>query len=193
MNRQRCIIHTLNRLGYERGQLGEVQRYEDELKATTLQTFARTHGAEKPKAEKVEGGYKLTSSVPLPAHIAEGESICLSEAEWRDLMQSVGYEVPYKAPASAKPKLLNLDIDSIEVQRYGRSSIYPVVKMTKAEHKAKHSDYKGTAVSSCGGFKIRTAMIGTGGSLSLAAIFLTDSKAHDLPESGSINKQVEAA
>lgn len=98
-NCRRCIEHTLNRLGYERELLGPVPQFEGELTPVILQVFARTHGAEKPKAEKIGETFKLTSPVNLPAHLSLGKSLELTATAWRDLMQSCGYEVPEKKAA----------------------------------------------------------------------------------------------
>lgn len=109
-SRRRWIEHTLNRLGYERALLGDVKRYEGELTPVILQTFARTHGAEKPKASETDpGSFELESPVPLPLHLASGKVLDLTADEWRDLMQSVGYEVPEAKPRKAvKPQAAGL-------------------------------------------------------------------------------------
>ena len=67
----RWINHILNRLAFERSELGEVEHYAGELTATILQAFAREHGAHKPKAKKQGEQWVLSSSVDLPLHIAE--------------------------------------------------------------------------------------------------------------------------
>jgi hypothetical protein len=90
----RWINHLLNRLGYERFELGTVSRFEGSLTAVILQTFTRTHGAHKPKATKSVSGWGVASFVPLPLHIGEGKALELSDSDWCDLMQAVGYEVP---------------------------------------------------------------------------------------------------
>lgn len=92
----RWISHLLNRLDYERSELGDVARFEGELTPVILQAFAREHGAQKPKAQASETGFNLSSSVPLPFHIAESKEIDLSIEDWRELMQSVGYAVIIK-------------------------------------------------------------------------------------------------
>jgi hypothetical protein len=181
-NRMRWISHILNRLAYERAELGPIKRFEGELKATTLQTFARTQGAHKPKAQKTSNGWTLMSTVPLPAHVGDGIAITLSSDQWIDLMEAVGYEVPEVSARAAKPPLLNLDVESIEAQMYGRLSVYPRKEMTKAEYSNIHNDHKGTRLSTCGKFRFRTAYRDGG----LNFIFLTDSKVHPTPESDSI-------
>ena len=93
-NTLRWIQHTLNRLAYERSLLGEIKLFEGDLTPVILQTFARTHGAEKPKAKKTDTGFILESPVDFPLHLSQGNSIELSDSGWCELMQSVGYEVP---------------------------------------------------------------------------------------------------
>lgn len=93
--RRRWIEHTLNRLAFERSLLGPIARFEGDLTPVILQAFAREHGAEKPKATEIEpGSFELESPVPLPLHLASGRWLELESDDWRDLMQSVGYEVP---------------------------------------------------------------------------------------------------
>ncbi|MEM8561512.1 MAG: DUF3560 domain-containing protein [Pseudomonadota bacterium] len=89
----RWVSHLLNRLAYERAELGEVPRFEGALTPVIIQGFARAHGADKPKATKTGDGFMLVSNLPLPVHIGEGTELTLSDAEWRDLMQGLGYEV----------------------------------------------------------------------------------------------------
>ena len=104
--RRRWIEHILNRLAFERSMLGDVPRFEGELTPVILQTFARTHGAEKPKASETDpGSYEIESPVPLPLHLASGRYLDMTADEWRDLMQSTGYEVPAAKPRrkSSKP------------------------------------------------------------------------------------------
>lgn len=90
---QRWIGHILNRLAYERSELGEVPRFDEELTPVILQAFAREQGADKPKATANDTGFVLTSNAPLPCHLGEGKSLELSNDQWRDLMQSVGHAV----------------------------------------------------------------------------------------------------
>ena len=91
--------HTLSRLAYERSELGPVARFGGDLTAVILQAFARTHGAEKPDAEKTDFGFLLRSPVTLPRHLAdEKNEIELSADDWGDLMQASGYEVTLREP-----------------------------------------------------------------------------------------------
>ena len=106
----RWVSHILNRLAYERSELGEVARFEEALSATILQAFARTHGAHKPKAKKNGELWALSSSVALPLHIAEAKELCLSGDEWRDLMQSSGYEVPAAKPRKSANRLSTVSL-----------------------------------------------------------------------------------
>ena len=92
----RWISHILNRLAFERGELGELVRFAGELTPVIIQAFAREHGADQPKATATENGFLLVSPVPLPFHLSECESLELSHEAWRDMMQSTGYEVVIK-------------------------------------------------------------------------------------------------
>tara|TARA_R110001592_G_scaffold343029_1_gene633175 strand:- start:17911 stop:19362 length:1452 start_codon:yes stop_codon:yes gene_type:complete len=132
----RWVSHILNRLGYERAELGPVIRFEGELTPVILQAFAREHGAEKPKAKEQENGFVLTSLVALPVHLAQGSELALSADEWRDLMQSAGYEVVVKVRRPSKKqtcplinptpeqaeKLQVLWNASAEATKYGKAS-----------------------------------------------------------------------
>lgn len=114
----RWINHLLNRLSFERSELGDVPRYEGDITAVILQAFAREHGAHKPKATDLGESWMLESSVPLPAHIADGCSIELSADAWCDLMQSCGYSVPEKKERRKSNRvsvpLINVSIDEAE-------------------------------------------------------------------------------
>lgn len=188
--RHRIINHYLGRLSFERGLLGAVSRFDRELTPAILQTFARTHGAEKPKATKTADGWTITSATPLPIHLCNGDTLTQTSAEWCDMMQGIGYSVPVKAARPAKPPLLNLDCQGVIVEnRYRRETITMQRKeMTKAEYAAMHNDYKGTQYSKCKTFRVRTVMV----DFTLKYVFLTDSKKHELPESEAIVKEVEA-
>lgn len=94
----RWISHILNRLAFERMELGEVGRFEGALTATILQAFSREHGAHKPKAIKQGGGWVLSSVAPLPLHIGDEKTLVLDDSKWCDLMQGCGYEVPTPKP-----------------------------------------------------------------------------------------------
>jgi len=189
-NRRRWINHTLQRLGFERSLLGPVARFEGELTAAILQTFARTHGAHKPKATETDpGSWELSSSVPLPLHLASGDTLDLTADDWRDLMQSVGYEVPKKKAAMAP--ILNIDTDChMRAGMYGNAPTrLPVVRCTKAEYSAITDSYRGVMPSACGGYRFKVAMgrlLGKehGGEHghNYVAVFLTDSKEHAAPQ-----------
>ncbi len=185
--RKRWILHILNRLGYERSELGEVSLYEGELTPALLQVFTRTHGAHKPKATRDGENWKVESTVDLPLHIGGGEKVLsLSPAAWCELMQGTGYEVPTAAPK--KPLILNFKASTIEAQRYGRVVTYPQLEMTKEEYSKKHTDYKRIHFSTCGTFRFRTCIDHSkpGCHGGLVAVFLTNSKVHPTPESNSI-------
>ncbi|WP_320201764.1 DUF3560 domain-containing protein (plasmid) [Agrobacterium sp. rho-13.3] len=195
----RWIEHTLNRLSYEREMLGTVERYEGPLSETMLQIFARENGAHKPAAKKTGAdAFTLTSSVPLPLHLADASSIELSADDWRDLMQSVGYEVPAKK--EGPPPILNLQakkLQSRSLYHRGQIDSYPVVEMTKAAYSGIYADYRGVRVSVCGGFRFKICKdpSDTGSRLYAAwvAVFLTDSKAHPLPDSIAEQEKAEGA
>lgn len=115
--RPRYIMHTLNRLAYEQHELGPVPRFEGELTAVIIQAFARTHGADKPKATKTDKGWLLESPVTLPLHIHNGNAIEVSSDYWKDLMQRSGYEVVIKerrAPKKQTCSLLNPSAEEAE-------------------------------------------------------------------------------
>lgn len=184
----RCITHVLNRLAYERFMLGSVSRYTGKLSATIIKAFARENGALKPDCKNVDGQWELSSGVPLPLHIAEGETLSLSDEEWRDLMESCGYNVPVKAPA--KPPILNFEADSIDVSIHRSNKTLRQIKLTKAEYKEIHSDFRGVKLSSCGGFRVKVALDPNQGgaywSRDWVCVCLSDSKKHEIPTSESI-------
>lgn len=182
---RRWIEHTLNRLSYERELLGEVPLYTGTITPVMLQEFAREHGADKPVGTLLsDGRLSLKSIVPLPAHIGDGCEIVMGANEWRDLMQSCGYEAVAKAARKAAskstlPPMLNIEAETIRLRNRWRREIdvMPVVRMTKAEYAKIHTDYRGTSVSECGKFRVRMC-IRAG---ARTAVFLTDSKAHPMP------------
>lgn len=192
--RKRWIDHLLNRLAFERSMLGDVPRYNDELTPVIMQTFARAHGAEKPKCTVAEDGYFLLESpVPLPAHIANESFLELSDDEWRDVMQACGYVVPAKKDAA--PPILNLDVAEIQARSRATYRGAPeiefirVARVTKAQYSKIGADYRGTRLSACGTFRFKVAsaralgVAQEGEHWSFVAVFLTDSKAHTLPDS----------
>lgn len=190
--RRRWIEHVLNRLGFERSMLGEVPRYEGEITPVILQAFAREHGADKPKATEIEpGSFELESPVPLPLHLANGRWLEMDADGWRDLMQSVGYEVPAKK--NALPPILNVEAETLYSPSRafggrGEAEAWRVVKVTKAQLEAVHSDAKGVRPSACGQFRFRVASarhlkIEGANPWEYVAVFVTDSKVHPMPES----------
>lgn len=191
--RRRWIEHVLNRLAFERSMLGNVARYEGELTPVIIQAFAREHGTDKPKASIVDDGFFLLESpVPLPAHLSENSWLELSDDEWRDVMQACGYEVPAKA--DAKAPILNLDVPALQspsraYASRGEVENWRVVRVTKAQYSKVPNDYRGVRPSACGAFRFKVASARSlgvaqeGENWSYVAVFLTDSKAHDLPVS----------
>mgnify|MGYP003405755999 FL=1 len=170
--------------------LGTVERYAGPIAQVIIQAFAREHGADKPKAEEVEpGSFELTSEVPLPLHLASGCWLELDADGWRDLMHATGYEVPAKK--DAKPPILNVKAETLyspsrAFGARGDVEAWRVVEVTKAQLDAVHKDARGVRPSACGAYRFRVA---SGRHLKLegatpweyVAIFVTDSKAHDLP------------
>lgn len=191
--RKRWIEHILNRLAFERSLLGPVERYEDELTPVIIQAFAREHGADKPKCSVVdEGFFLLESPVALPAHLSENSWLELSDDEWRDVMRACGYVVPAKKDAA--PPILNLDVPEIQAKSRATYSGAPdvetirVARVTKEQYSKVGADYRGTRLSACGEFRFKVAsaralgVAQEGEHWSFVAVFLTDSKAHPLPE-----------
>lgn len=185
----RWINHILNRLAFERSELGEVERYEGNLTAVILQAFARENGADKPKAVKTATGFILSSPVVLPLHFAEGKELELTSDQWRDLMRSSGYEVP--APKPKAVPILNFRAKALTGVAYNTSNEYPQVEMTKSEYSAICKDYRGVRMSSCNTFRFRTCMHRAAGGTGhgLVCVFLTDSKVHPMPESPAIRTE----
>jgi len=151
--RFRWVNHILNRLSYERSELGPVERFENEITGMILQGFAREHGAHKPKANFTdEGLWQVDSAVPLPTHLAEGTSLCLAIEQWRDLMQSAGYNVPVRtaksrSSAKAKAPIVNPTSEEAEKlqarwnaatkERLPATSERVVLSMTQARYSAR--------------------------------------------------------
>lgn len=134
-NRFRWINHILNRLGYERSELSDVQRFTGELTPVILQAFAREHGAHKPKANNdTDGNWTLTSSVPLPAHIADDSSFTASTEQWQDIMQSAGYCVPEPKPRRTSTKV------QVPLINLSRDEANRLQAMWNATAKEKHSE-----------------------------------------------------
>lgn len=190
-NQYRWIEHILNRLSYERSELGDTKRYDGELSKVIIQAFARENGAFKSEAVKTEKGYILKSVVPLPMHIADGEEIELTDDEWKDLMQSAGYEVPEKTASgkSDKPPLLNIDVAAIKYINFsGKEDKFDVVGITKKQFSDMHNDSKYVRKSMCGSFRFRVGRDpgNERGEYRRVAFFITDMKAHDIPDSQSI-------
>jgi hypothetical protein len=110
----RWMSHILNRLAYEQSEQGETPLFDGDLTAVILQAFTREHGADKPKAKQDGESWTLTTSSPLPLHIGEGNELTLSDKEWRELMQSCGYNVVFKEKRKPKKQtcsLINLTLE----------------------------------------------------------------------------------
>lgn len=188
----RATSHILNRLGYERELLGGVARFDGDLTPVIIQSFLREHGADRPKAEQVDSDlFTVVSSVDLPAHIGDGDSLELSGDEWRDLMHSCGYEVPLKK--AAKPPILNFESPTGFIGVKSRATYrgadtidrLRVVKITKAEYGAIHNDYRGVRLSACQQFRFKWGRDPNGENGwrgNWVAFFITDQKAHPIPD-----------
>ena len=181
----RWIGHVLNRLSYERELLGNVPRHAGELRETAIQMFAREHGAHKPVATATDIGFVLESSVPLPAHLADGKTLELSADEWRDLMRDCGYSIP-DVKRNEKPSIVNIKAAGILVNRFGKKQILPVVEMSKAEYGKIYSEQRGTFFSADGSFRVKVTINpkheGPRYMAGWCAVFLSDSKVHPRPE-----------
>jgi alpha-L-arabinofuranosidase len=183
--RSRWIRHLLGRLSYDRFELGEVEKYSGVLTATILQTFTRTHGADKPKATKAGDAWTVESSVDLPLHIANGQELTRSTQDWVDLMQSCGYSVPVPKPAAAP--ILNFKAHSIVFRGRGyrnEPETFKQIAMTKAEYRDVYKDKRGVMVSACGQFRVKVYF--DHWSKPTVSIFITDSKIHPVPDSESV-------
>ncbi len=188
----RWIVHILNRLSFERELLGDVPRHEGELRETAIQMFAREQGAHKPKATKTETGYVLESSVPLPAHLASGKTLELEPDEWRKLMSDCGYSVP-DVKRNEKAPILNIDVETVRVNRWGKEQDLPVKRLTKEQYGKIYKDQRGTIGALDGSFRVRICpdpfFDGPRYQAGWVAVFLTDSKAHQVPESDCIQER----
>jgi hypothetical protein len=179
----RWISHILNRLSYERAELGGVSRYTGPLDAGMLQIFSRENGAHSPKAKKIDGKWTLTSTVALPLHLGEGTELVLSDKQWQDLMYSVGYSVPAKKPAKAP--ILNFKAASIDVKSYGEAKSYQQIELTKAEYSNMRDGLTGVVYAADGQFRVKVCRYPeeAGFNAKWCTVYLSDSKTHDTPES----------
>ena len=175
-----------------------VPLFDGELTPVILQTFLRTHGADKPQVTKSDYGYIAESSVCLPLHIASSEVLELDPNEWRQLMQSLGYEVPAKKTSSNPILNFNTNQKIFTPGLYGNDPKgFELKKITKEELKNTHTDRKRIRKSQCGTFRFRTILINRAESRGYwdtdeYAVFLTDSKVHEIPESMQLPMLEEA-
>lgn len=185
----RVINHILNRLAYEQDQLAIIPLYEGEITPVILQTFLRTHGADKPKVTKTDYGFLAESAVCLPLHISNSEILELDENEWRHLMQSLGYEVPVKK--TTLPPILNFKTKSkiFTPGLYGNPpKSFDLIEVNKESLKNMIPERKRVRKSSCGTFRFRTILKNNPNARGYwdtteYAIFITDSKEHNMPDS----------
>jgi len=180
---RRWIMHILNRLAYERDQLGPVARFEGTLTPAIVKGFLREHGAQMPTAKKKGDQWVVTSPVPLPLHIARDRQAAWTEEQLRDLMQSAGYQVP--TPKKAAPPILNFRAERIQL----RNIFHPdepffleQIEMTKADYNAINPDRREIRLSTCGRFRARTYRTQWAIGAPWACVFLTDSLIHPAPE-----------
>jgi hypothetical protein len=190
---KRTIGHLLNRLRYERDMLGPTPRFNGKVTAAIVKAFARKHGTDSPECKKVDGLWQLQSKVPLPLHLADGNTLYLSDEDWCALMVEVGYVVP--APKPKKAPILNFQAKSIRLKGWGSVEDYKQISMTKQEYSDIYSDYRGVKESECGQFRVKFCRDpkGRGYAAEWFCVFLTDSKEHAIPESPSITKCEEVA
>lgn len=187
--RKRWIDHILNRLSYERELLGTIERFDGQITPSIIQIFAREHGAHKPKASILDcDTVILESPAPLPLHLANDTIIEMHPDEWRDLMQSTGYQVPNKKPG--KPPILNFKTNSIQTpHRFSRGEIETLrqVEMEKESYSEIYSEQRGTRISICGEFRFKVCPDpfheGPRYLAKWVAVFLKNSKIHPTPES----------
>lgn len=181
----RKINHVLNRLAYERHELGGVVRHKGIVTATMIKAFARENGAHKPECKRIDGVWELSSSVPLPLHInPECERwLVLEDDEWIELFYAVGYEVP--AEKSKAPSILNFKANKVEVVLHNKRQWLNQVHMTKAEYSAIYKDSRGCKLTPDGLFKVKICSdpnhTGPYYSAPWVCVFLTDSKVHGVP------------
>lgn len=183
------IDHCLNRLAYESAKFGTTEWYTDNITAAVLQTFARKHGADKPKACKTEDDYwELETKAPLPIHWGGNLSVSKTDEEWREFMNELDYCPPPKAPA--KPPILNFIIpsDTLAVKQWGSIKHMRQIKMTKADYSAVYSEQRGVTIHEHGDFRIKfcidpsTKEAGKPWSGEWVVVFLEDSKVHPTPD-----------
>ena len=196
----RWINHILNRLSYEQSFFAETSKFEGQLTAPILQTFCRTHGAEKPTAKATEGGkWKVTSVQSLPIQIGDGKSLELLASEWVDLMASLDYTVP--APPPKKAPIVNPCAELFShagVRGYGgKLEMMEIVEMTKAEYAQQRGEIRGTRDSYCGEVRVKVTIDNREAAKKIewyarpwVVVSLTDSKKHKI-ESISFIKQGE--
>lgn len=187
----RTINHFLNRLGYERAELGDIALYEGELTPVLLQEFLREHGADSPIVTAGQNAFSAQSNVPFPLHISS--DICtemrLTDEEWRSLMYASGYEVITKTKSAKQmAPLLNFAAGSIKTRLHG-GKVLQCREMSKAEYDKIYHEHRGTALSDSGSFRLRIFLDLPPGKMwggEWCYVFLTDSKSHPIPQESSI-------
>jgi hypothetical protein len=181
----RKINHILNRLAFERHELGGVAKHEGKLTATMIKAFARENGVHKPECERIDGRWEMSSSLPLPLHINPtcDTWLALEDDEWIDLFYAVGYEVP--APKPKAPPILNFKANKVEVVLHNKPQWLNQIHMTKAEYSAVYSDSRGCKLTPDSLFKVKICLdpnhTGPYYTAPWVCVFLTDSKVHSAP------------
>lgn len=180
---RRWITHILNRIAYEREQLGGTPLFKGQLTATILKAFAREYGADKPKATESGNAWTLSSSIPLPEHIANASEIELNATEWCLLMHMLNYDVPQQKVK--QPPLLNIKADYLKGIGYERIDNFRQIQLTTLEYKNISRCFRGISVAECREFRFRICNNPDNHSES-CAVFITDMKEHIAIASTSI-------
>lgn len=101
----------------------------------------------------------------------QGESALLDKKPRRELLPLLNYRAPGGSITTKNP------------YRHNEPITYKQVEMTKAAYAAIWTDYKGTRHSLDNSHRFRTALVDCGGKgRDLCAVFLTDSKVHEIPK-----------
>lgn len=196
-NIHRKISHLLNRLGYERSMLGDIQRFEGDLTPVILQGFLREQGAQSPTVTETERGYSAVSDIPFPLHVNSGvvTSFEMTAEEWRDLMLASGHEVVIKEKtAKQTAPILNFKSPAVKTLMH-RGKTLRLREMTKAEYSNTHAEHKGVVLSSCGTFKVRVVYVPDACRHFFGEwffVYQTDSKTHPVPNSDALNVELAA-
>lgn len=111
---QQAVIWEIQNLAIQK-------RYDGELSKVIIQAFARENGAFKPEAVKTEK--RLYSEKRRSSSNAYSRwRNWTTDDEWKDLMQSAGYEVPEKNSKGQKwpAAILNIDVAAIKYINFSK-------------------------------------------------------------------------